>query len=87
MTVKRQIKRMGGSLGVVIPRDIAEAMNVKAGSEVRLTLVGRQVVVEPVDDTVQEGAFRRAFAAVLRRHGQAFEALAAHDQEASPARR
>ena len=25
MTVRRQIKRIGGSLGVLLPRDIAEA--------------------------------------------------------------
>src|SRR5438094_5990964 len=37
-------------------------MNVTDGSEVRLTLVGRQVVVEPADDTVDDGAFRRASA-------------------------
>ena len=80
MTVRRRIKRVGGSLGVLIPRDIAEAMDVEDGSEVRLTLVGRQVVVEPVDDTLDDGAFRRAFAAVLRRHGRTFDLLAAYDR-------
>ena len=80
MSVRRRVKQVGGSLGVLIPRDIAEAMDVKAGSEVRLTLVGRQVVVEPIDDTLDDDAFRRAFAAVLRRHGRAFARLAAHDR-------
>jgi len=42
--------------------------------------VGRQVVVEPVDDTLDDGAFRRALAAVLRRHGRAFRLLAAYDR-------
>lgn len=80
MTIKRRVKRIGGSLGILIPRDLAEAMNVKEGSEVRITLVGRQAVVEPADDTVDDGAFRRAMAAVLRRHGRAFERLAAYDR-------
>lgn len=80
MTLRRQIKRIGGSLGVLIPRDLAEAMDVREGSEVRLTLVGRQIVVEPVDDTLDDGAFRRALAAVLRRHGRAFDRLAAYDR-------
>ena len=88
MTIKRRIKRIGGSLGVLIPRDLAEAMKVKEGSEVRITLVGRQVVVEPADDTVDDGVFRRAMAAVLRRHGRAFKRLAAYDRgEWSPPRR
>ena len=80
MSVLRQVKKVGGSLGVLIPRDIAEAMNVKAGSEVRLTLVGRQVVVEPVDDTLDDDTFRRSLAAVLRRHARVFAGLAAHDR-------
>jgi antitoxin component of MazEF toxin-antitoxin module len=80
MTLRRRVKRIGGSLGVLIPRDFAEAMEVTAGSEVRLTLVGRQVVVEPVHDTLDDASFRRAFGAVLRRHSRAFEHLAAYDR-------
>ena len=63
MTVRQRVKRIGGSLGVLLPRDIAKAMDIEEGAEVRLTLVGRQLVVEPADDTLDDGAFRRAFAA------------------------
>jgi antitoxin component of MazEF toxin-antitoxin module len=80
MTRRRRVKRIDGCLGVLTPRDFAEAMDVTDGSEVRLTLVGRQVVVEPVHDTLDDAAFRRAFGAVLRRHSQAFEHLAAYDR-------
>ena len=80
MTVRQRVKRIGGSLGVLLPRDITEAMNLEHGSEVRLTLVGRRVVIEPVDDALDAGAFRHALAAVLRRHGRALELLAAYDR-------
>lgn len=80
MTLRRRVKRIGGSLGVLIPRDFAEAMKVEEGSEVRLTLVGNQVVVEPLEGSVEDGAFRRAFAAVLRRHRKGFELLAEYDR-------
>jgi antitoxin component of MazEF toxin-antitoxin module len=80
MTLHRKVKRIGGSLGVLIPRDFAEAMRVKEGSEVRLTLVGNQVVVEPLEGSLEEGAFRRAFAAVLRRHRRGFGLLAEYDR-------
>jgi antitoxin component of MazEF toxin-antitoxin module len=80
MTLRRRVKRIGGSLGILIPRDFAEAMKVKAGSEVRLTLVGDQVVVEPLGDRLDDGAFRRAFAAVLRRHGRGLALLAEYDR-------
>lgn len=79
MSVRRRVTKVGGSLGVLIPRDLAEAMGVEEDSPIRLSLVGRQLVVEPEDDTVPEASFQRAFATVLRRYGQSFEALAAHD--------
>ena len=87
MSVNRKVQRIGGSLGVLIPRDFAEAMSVQAGSDVRLTLVGRQVVVEPVDDTMDATTFRRAFATVLRRNARVFADLAAVDRGEPPRRK
>lgn len=88
MTLQRRVRRIGGSLGVLLPRDFAEAMDVEDGSPVRLTLVGRQVVVEPVDEGLDDTAVQRALGAVLRRHGRAFELLAAYDRgEWQPPRR
>ncbi len=75
----RRVTKVGGSLGVLVPRDFAEAMGVKEGSEVRLSLVGAQLVVEPQGDTASEASFRRAMAIVLRRYAPTFEALAARD--------
>ena len=79
MALHKKIARLGGSLAVVIPRDIAEAMGVTDGAPVRLSVVGRQMVVEPEDDTADASTFKRAFAAVLRRHGPSFKALADFD--------
>jgi antitoxin component of MazEF toxin-antitoxin module len=80
MPVVRQVKKMGGSLGIIIPRDIAESMGVEEGSEVVLTLVDRQLVVEPTVDAVDAPSFQRAFAAVLRRDGAGFQWLADYDR-------
>ena len=79
MTVHRTVKKIGGSLAVLIPRDVAELMGVSEDSAVRLSLVGRQLVVEPEDDIATEATFQRAFAAVLRRESRSFQALADHD--------
>ena len=84
MTLHRRITKVGGSLGVLIPRDVAEAMGVRDGSPVRLSLVGRQMVIEPEDDTIPDASFRRAFATVMRRYAPTFERLAAHDAGRSP---
>jgi antitoxin component of MazEF toxin-antitoxin module len=86
MTIQRQVTKVGGSLGVLIPRDIAEAMGVRNGSPVRISLVGKQLVVEPTEGTASEAEFQRAFAAVLRREAPVFRALAEHDRGASKGR-
>ncbi len=73
------MKRIGGSLAVLIPRDVAEMMNVSEDSPVRLTLVGRQLVIEPADDLATKAEFQRAYAAVLRRDAAALQAMADYD--------
>ena len=75
----RTITKVGGSLAVLIPRDLAEAMGIEASSPVRLTLVGTNLVVEPESDILPEASFRRAFATVLRRYGPAFKQMADYD--------
>jgi len=79
MSVHRTVKKIGGSLTVVIPRDIAEMMGVDDTSAVRMSLVGRQLVVEPEDDYAGGAEFQRAFGAVLRRESKSFQALADYD--------
>lgn len=80
MALHRRVAKVGGSLGILIPRDLAEVMGVAEGTPVRLSLVGRQMVVEPEDDSLPEASFRRSFSTVLRRYGPAFKALADFDR-------
>jgi len=70
MSLQRRVKRIGSSLGVLIPRDLAEALNVKDGSPVRLTLVGRQVVIEPVDNGLRDSMrwYEKNRSRLLRQH-------------------
>jgi antitoxin component of MazEF toxin-antitoxin module len=85
--MNRRVAKIGGSLGVLIPRDISEVMGVKKDSLIRLSLVGRQLIIEPQDDTASDASFRRAFATVLRRYGPTFEALAKFDRTPTRSRR
>ena len=83
MALHRRVAKVGGSLGILIPRDLAEVMGVQEGTPVRLSLVGRQMVVEPDDESLPEASFRRSFSTVLRRYGSAFKALADFDRRAA----
>lgn len=87
MTVRRTVKKIGGSLAVLIPRDVAEMMNVSENSPIRMTLVGRQLVVEPEEDYMTDAEFQRAYAAVLRRESSALQAMADYDAGRSPRKR
>ena len=67
MTLRGRVKRIGGSLGILIPRDFAEAMDVTDGTEVLTSPYGTRWTTTSV---------RRAFGAVRRRHSSTFEHLA-----------
>ena len=64
MAIERTILKIGGSLGFIIPRDIAEAMGVEDGTPVQLELVGRKIVVMPPCDASDERQFQEDLAAV-----------------------
>lgn len=51
----RNVKKVGGSLHVLIPHDVAEMMGVVEGSPVSLTLAGRQLIIEPEKRPVAKG--------------------------------
>jgi hypothetical protein len=55
-------------------------MGVESGTPIRLSLVGRQLVIEPTDSTMSEQVFQRAFATVLRREAPVFKVLADYDE-------
>lgn len=84
MPVRRSVKKLGGSLGLLIPRDIAEAIGVEEGSEVELTVVGEQLVVGSVRREMDDATFHRAMGAVLRRHKRGLVALAEFDEGRGP---
>ena len=77
--MRRKTKKIGGSVGVIVPRDVAEIMGIKDGSDVNLSLVGKTLVVEPSTDDMPDASFRRAFATVLRKRASSFKRLADFD--------
>lgn len=80
MAIHRKLSQVGGSIALIVPRDIADAIGIGAASSVSITVVGRSLVIDPDDDTLSEKGFRRALRTVLRKHSSAFRALAAHDK-------
>jgi|KBSSwiStaDraftv2_1062776.scaffolds.fasta_scaffold2569043_1 antitoxin component of MazEF toxin-antitoxin module len=42
-----KVRKLGGSLALIIPHDVAKLMGLVEGTEVRLTLSGRKLTVAP----------------------------------------
>jgi hypothetical protein len=82
MALQRQVKKIGGSLGIIIPKDYAQDLGFFEGSPLKLSISGRQMIVEAEDeggDYISDEAFNKSFRTVLRKYGSAFKALAEYD--------
>jgi len=54
MVRKVSLRRMGGSVGATIPKDIAERLHVEPGDEVFIVETENGVLLTPFDPTFEE---------------------------------
>jgi antitoxin component of MazEF toxin-antitoxin module len=78
--VVKKLQRIGNSLGLILPRDLVAAADLKEGDPLMLTLHGRRIVAEPATRRATVGDFSSAFEAVVHRHGEAFRLMAEFDR-------
>lgn len=74
MTEKTRIRRLGGSLALIVPKSVADSMAMKEGDEVFISSSGDGMSVTPFDpefDSAMQDA--REF---MRTHRNAFRELA-----------
>lgn len=76
----KRLQRIGGSVGLILPRDVMHAANLSEGDELRITVVGSRIVLEPVLDWASEEDVDTALAAVIERSGEAFRLMAEYDR-------
>ncbi len=74
MTETSKVRRFGGSLGVIIPKSVAESMALKEGDDLFIVSTAEGISVTPYDpdfaDTLEDA---REF---MRTHRNAFKELA-----------
>ena len=74
MTEKTKVRRFGGSLGVLIPKSIADAMAIQEGDELFVVTTPEGLTVSPYDPEFAESMDdAREF---MRSHRNAFRELA-----------
>lgn len=47
------VRKIGNSEGVILPKDVLDRMNVKAGDHLQLVDTGKGIALEPVDDSFE----------------------------------
>lgn len=45
--MKSKLQKWGNSLAIRIPKSLTDEMRIKQGSEVKLNIVGKKIVIEP----------------------------------------
>lgn len=61
---------------VALPPEALEALGVEAGAELEVEIVGRALVVRPVEEAKRSRDFMSAFELILSRRRTAYEELA-----------
>lgn len=47
------IRKIGNSEGVILPKELLERMNVRAGDQLQIVETGKGISLEPVDDSFE----------------------------------
>lgn len=74
MTRYVKLRRMGGSVGATLPRELAERFHLAAGDEVLAVETAQGILLTPYDPTVEEGL--EIAAAAAKRYQNALRKLA-----------
>ena len=70
-----KLRRMGGSVGATLPKDMAERLHLEAGDEVLAVETANGILLSPYDPDVEEGLAlaveaQKRYRKALRRLGQ-----------------
>jgi antitoxin component of MazEF toxin-antitoxin module len=73
---QQQIIAVGSSLALPLPAEVLAALGIQAGDAVNVSLIGRQVVVEPVAGADRQERFQAVIDDIFERRRSAYQKLA-----------
>jgi antitoxin component of MazEF toxin-antitoxin module len=74
--VRRRLTKIGNSWGVIIPKEVLDLLELRAGGEVDVQLVGNTLVVSPPDVTATEIEASLAYLVSRRERSEVYRRLA-----------
>ncbi len=72
----KTLRKIGNSHSVTLDRALMEQMGIREGSRLSLHLDGRNLVLTPVDDRIDEPSFGKALGEGMTRYDKALKKLA-----------
>jgi antitoxin component of MazEF toxin-antitoxin module len=72
----RTLTRQGNSLALVLDRTVRELLEIDAQTPLKVSVEGRELIVEPLTDAERSNHFKKAVEKVDGEHGRAMKKLA-----------
>ena len=74
--LQQQIIPVGNAAALPLPADVLDALGIKVGDAVNVTIVGRQLVIQPLDDAGEQKRYEAIVDDVFERRRSAYQKLA-----------
>ena len=75
MMIKR-LTRQGNSAALIIDRTLMDLLGIDQDTELKLTVTGRKLMIEPIEETERSKKFKEASARVMKKNAELFRRLA-----------
>ena len=76
LRMSKTVTTIDQHLSVTLPPEAIDALGVEAGAELEVEIVGRALVVRPVEEARRSRDFMSAFESIVSRRRDAYEELA-----------
>ena len=74
--VVKKLTRQGNSSALIIDRRILELLDIDQDTQLKMTIKGRQLIVEPLEEDELQERFKKAMRRTGEKHAKGFERLA-----------
>ena len=72
----KKLTRQGNSSALIIDRQIMDLMNIDQETQLKVTINGRQLIIEPLSEEELDSRFKKALDRTGKKNAKGFERLA-----------
>lgn len=72
----KKLTRQGNSAALIVDRSLMDLMDIDSDTPLKVTVVGRKLIVEPIDEEERSGKFKKVMEKTGRKNAELFRRLA-----------